>query len=94
MTQNWFSLEGKQITRCTEPRRTCDDDDKENSESEEEMAAAARPSAAAQSTSFAPLVGVLDMQESQKAGLSSLCKIVRAQRYVLASYNISVPIIF
>ena len=34
----------------------------------------------AQSTSFAPLVGVLDMQESQKAGLSSLCEIVRGQR--------------
>ena len=50
--------------------------------------AAARPAeaaAAAQSTSFAPLVGVLDMQESQKAGLSSLCKIVRAQRSVLTS---------
>ena len=33
-----------------------------------------------ESTSFEPLVGVLDMQESQKAGLSSLCEIVRGQR--------------
>jgi hypothetical protein len=50
----------------------------------ERMATMASASASPPSQ-FTPLVGVLDMQDSQKKSISSLCKVVREQRSVRAA---------